>query len=116
MVAAPDTVYARDGDVHLAYQVVGDGEPDVLFVPTATYPIDLLWDEPTVARHLRRLASFGRLIATDLLGMGSSDAVPISARAAMQAWTDGLAAVLEAASSECVSVFAMAESLSPPCC
>ena len=113
MVAAPDTVYARDGDVHLAYQVVGDGEPDVLFVPTATYPIDLLWDEPTVARHLRRLSSFGRLIATDLLGMGSSDAVPISARAAMQAWTDGLGAVLEAASSECVSVFAMAESALP---
>jgi hypothetical protein len=56
-----DTVYARDRDVHLVYQVVGDGGPDLLFVPTATFPIDLLWDEPTVAGRLRRLASFSRL-------------------------------------------------------
>ena len=63
MAAIPDTVYARDGDVHLAYQIVGDSGQDLLFVPTATFPIDLLWDEPTVAGHLRRLASFSRLIA-----------------------------------------------------
>ena len=50
MAAIPETVYARDGDVHLAYQIVGDRGPDLLFVPTATFPIDLLWDEPTVAR------------------------------------------------------------------
>ena len=112
-MATPATVYARDGDVHLAYQVLDNSGPDVLFVPTATFPIDLLWDEPTVAGHLRRLGSFGRLIATDLLGMGSSDAVPISDRPAMQAWTDGLVAVLDAAGSECVSVFAMAESALP---
>lgn len=68
MVNVPETRYARDGDVHLAYQVVGDSGPDLLFVPTATFPIDLLWDDPTVARLLRRLASFGRLILSDLLG------------------------------------------------
>jgi len=88
MAAIPDTVYARDGDVNLAYQVVGDAGPDLLFVPTATFPIDLLWDEPSVARHLRRMASFSRLTLTDLLGMGSSDAVPVHDRPAMQAWTD----------------------------
>ena len=77
MAAIADTVYARDGDVHLAYQIVGDSGPDLLFVPTATFPIDLLWDEPTVAGYPRRLASFSRLISTDLLGMGSSDAVPV---------------------------------------
>jgi hypothetical protein len=49
--AISDTVYARDREVHLVYQVVGDGGPDLLFVPTATFPIDLLWDEPTVAGH-----------------------------------------------------------------
>src|ERR1700750_1999068 len=96
MVAIPDTVYARDGDVHRAYQIVGDHGPDLLFVPTATFPIDLLWDEPTVAGHLRRLAAFSRLILTDLLGTGSSHAVPIHDRPAMQAWTDGLVAVLDA--------------------
>ena len=78
MAAVPETHYARDHDVHLAYQVVGDHGPDLLFVPTAAFPIDLLWDEPTVAGHLHRLASFSRLILTDLLGVGSSDAVPIN--------------------------------------
>jgi hypothetical protein len=113
MAGTPETLYAKDGDSHhLAYQVVGDG-PDLLFVPTATFPIDLLWDEPTVAGHLRRLASFSRLILTDLLGTGSSDAVPIHDRPAMQAWTDGLVAVLDAVGSECVSVFAMLESALP---
>jgi class 3 adenylate cyclase/pimeloyl-ACP methyl ester carboxylesterase len=113
MAAIPETVYARDGDAHLAYQVVGDGGPDLLFVPTASFPIDLLWDEPTVAGHLHRLASFSRLVMTDLLGVGSSDAVPINDRPAMQSWTDGLVAVLDAVGSECVSVFAMSESALP---
>ena len=113
MAAMPETAYARDGDHHLAYQVVGDSGADALFVPTATFPIDLLWEDPTVAGHLRRLASFGRLITSDLLGVGSSDAVPISDLAAIQSWTDGLLAVLDAAGSECVSVFAMSESALP---
>ncbi|GBG37343.1 alpha/beta fold hydrolase [Mycobacterium montefiorense] len=113
MAAVPETVYARDGDAHLAYQVVADNGPDLLFVPTGTFPIDLLWDEPTVAGHLRRLASFSRLIMTDLLGVGSSDAVPIHDRPAMQAWTDGLVAVLDAVGSECATVFGMSESALP---
>src|SRR6201995_2467635 len=113
MAAVPHTVYAQDGDVHLAYQVVADHGSDLLFVPTAIFPIDLLWDEPTVAGHLRRLGSFSRLIMTDLLGVGSSNAVPIHDRPAMQAWTDGLVAVLDAVGSECVSVFAMSESALP---
>jgi class 3 adenylate cyclase len=113
MAAVPQTVYARDGDTNLAYQVVADNGSDLLFVPTATFPIDLLWDEPTVARHLRRLSSFSRLIMTDLLGMGSSDAVPIHDRPAMQAWRDGLVAVLDAVGSGCASVFAMGESALP---
>ena len=113
MAAVPQTVYARDGDVHLAYQVGADRGSDLLFVPTATFPIDLLWDDPTVAGHLRRLASFSRLIMTDLLGMGSSDAVPIQNLPAMQAWRDGLVAVLDAVGTECASVFAMGESALP---
>jgi class 3 adenylate cyclase len=113
MAGIPETRYAKDGDSHhIAYQVVGEGQ-DLLFVPAATFPIDLLWDEPAVAGHLRRLASFSRLILTDLLGTGSSDAVPIHDRPAMQAWTDGLVAVLDAVGSECVSVFAMSESALP---
>jgi class 3 adenylate cyclase len=113
MAVIPNTFYARDGDVHLAYQVVGDHGPDLLFVPPATFPIDLLWDEPLVARHLGRLGSFSRLITTDLLGVGSSDVAPIHDRPAMQSWTDGLVAVLDAVGSKCVSIFAMSESALP---
>src|SRR5258705_5219255 len=100
MAGIPQTVYARDGDAVLDYQIVANRGPDLLFVPTATFPIDLLWDEPSIAGHLHRLASFSRLILTDLLGMGSSDAVPVHDRPAMQAWTDGLVAVLDAVGSE----------------
>jgi hypothetical protein len=71
MSAVPETLYARAGSLHVAYQAIGDG-PDLLFVPPVIFPIDLIWDEPTVAGHLRRLASFSRLIPTDLLGAGSS--------------------------------------------
>ncbi|KUI25552.1 cyclase [Mycobacterium sp. IS-1742] len=110
MVSVPETVYARDGDAHLAYQVVGGDGPDLLFVPTATFPIDLLWDDPTVAGHLRHLASFSRLILTDLLGTGSSDAVPIKDRPAMQSWADGLLTVLDAVGSDSATVFGMSES------
>ncbi|KUI34713.1 cyclase [Mycobacterium sp. IS-1496] len=110
MASVPETLYARDGDAHLAYQVVGDSGPDLLFVPTATFPIDLLWDEPTVAAHLRHLASFSRLIVTDLLGTGSSDAVPIRDRPAMQSWADGLLTVLDAVGSDSASLFGMSES------
>jgi pimeloyl-ACP methyl ester carboxylesterase len=113
MAVIPQTVYARDGDVNLAYQVAGSSGPDLLFIPTPRFPIDLIWDDHTVADHLRRLGSFGRLILTDLLGVGSSDAVAIHERPAMQAWTDGLIAVLDAAGSERASVFGMAGSALP---
>ncbi|HVQ52860.1 MAG TPA: alpha/beta hydrolase, partial [Mycobacterium sp.] len=112
MGGTPETLYARDGDLYLAYQVVGDSGPDLLFVPMAIWPIDLIWDDPTVARHLRKLASFSRLILADILGAGSSDVVRRE-NAAIQSWTDGLLAVLDAAGSERASVFGMGGSALP---
>lgn len=109
MGATPETRYARDGSIHFAYQVVGDNGPDLLLVLNPNFPIDLVWDEPTVAGHLRRLASFSRLILTDLLGVGSSDSTPPD-NPSMQVWTDGLVAVLDAVNSERTSVFGMTES------
>ncbi len=94
------------GDAHIAYQVLGDG-PDLLFVPLACLPIDLVWDEPAVAGPLRRLASFSRLILTDLLGAGSSDRLPPDGQPALQVWTDGLLAVLDTVGSERASIFSM---------
>ena len=82
-------------------------------MPPSPFPIDLLWDEPTVAGHLHRLAVVQPPDLDRSPGSGSSDAVPIHDRPAMQSWTDGLVAVLDAVGSKCVSVFAMAESALP---
>ncbi|ORB67961.1 adenylate/guanylate cyclase domain-containing protein [Mycolicibacterium tusciae] len=112
MGGTPETRYARDGDRYIAYQVVGERGPDLLYVPIALWPIDLIWDEPTVARHLYRLASFSRVILTDILGAGSSDVVR-SEDPAMQSWTDGLIAVLDAIGSERASIIAMSGSALP---
>jgi class 3 adenylate cyclase len=106
---APPTRYAVDGDDAIAYQVLGNGAPDVLYVPTASFPIDLMWDDPVLARGLRRLAAGRRLIAADLLGAGSSDPVRL-AEPVMQGWADGLLAVLDEVGSTSASVISMAES------
>jgi class 3 adenylate cyclase len=109
MAGVPETRYADLGGVHFAYQVLEANGPDLLLIPCPNLPIDLLWDDPTVAGHLNRLASFSRLILTDLLGIGSSDSSP-PGDPPMQSWTDGFVAVLDAAGSRRASVFASTES------
>jgi class 3 adenylate cyclase len=68
----PRTRYALSGDVHIAYQVFGEG-PDLVMVPPAFTHIELLWDDPLSARMMRRMASFSRVIAIDRRGSGMSD-------------------------------------------
>lgn len=113
MAVAPETHYAHDAGCFLAYQVTGESSIDLLYLPTATFPIDLMWDEPMLSRGLRRLTSFSRLIPTDLLGVGSSDPVNTDELPAMQAWSDGLLAVLDAAGAEQPAIFAASESALP---
>jgi class 3 adenylate cyclase len=69
------TKYTRSGDIHIAYQVVGEGPLDLVYVPGWVSHVELAWEEPTLARFLRRLASFSRLIAFDKRGTGLSDRV-----------------------------------------
>ena len=71
----PETRYARSGDVNIAYQVVGEGSRDLVFVPGWVSNIELLWEEPSAGRFLQRLASFSRLILFDKRGTGLSDRV-----------------------------------------
>jgi pimeloyl-ACP methyl ester carboxylesterase len=68
--------YARSGGVHIAYQVVGQGPFDLVYVPGWVSHVELAWEEPTLARFLARLASFSRLIVFDKRGTGLSDRVP----------------------------------------
>ncbi len=58
----PDTRYARNGDLRIAYQVVGQGPIDLVFVPGFISNVDLAWDDPVFAGLLSRLAGFSRLI------------------------------------------------------
>jgi len=64
----PETRYARSGNLHIAYQVVGDGPVDLVFVHGWISHIEHLWEEPSLARFLTRLASFSRLILLDKRG------------------------------------------------
>src|SRR5438093_10512063 len=58
----PDTRYARSGDVNIAYQVVGDGPFDLVYVPGWVSHVELAWELPDLARGFERLASISRLI------------------------------------------------------
>src|SRR5437773_1720396 len=70
-----ETKYAKSGDVHIAYQVVGDAGPDLVLVPGWVSHVEYAWEEPSYARFLTRLASFSRLITLDRRGTGLSDRV-----------------------------------------
>src|SRR6476646_8579546 len=71
----PKTSYARSGDVNIAYQVLGDGPIDLVFVMGWVSHLDCFWTEPTFARFLRRLSEFSRVILFDKRGTGMSDRV-----------------------------------------
>lgn len=72
-MGVPETLYAKSGDVHIAYQVVGDGPVDLVFFGGTVTNCELIWEEPSAARFLRRLAGFSRLILFDKRGVGMSD-------------------------------------------
>ena len=95
-----ETRFAKVGDVHIAYQVVGDGPIDILFVDTWVHHVEAVWDFPDFARLLRRLASFGRLIHFDRRGTGLSDPVPLDRLPDFDTQVEDVIAVLDAAGSE----------------
>jgi class 3 adenylate cyclase len=97
----------------LAYQVIGEGERDFFYVSQPHSPIDLMWDDPLIARGLRRLAAAGRLLTCDLRGWGSSDAVDPTDLPALQAWMDDIGRVMDAAGSERAVVIGMSEQALP---
>jgi class 3 adenylate cyclase len=92
------TRYARSGDVHIAYQVVGDGPRDIVLVPGWTSHVEMGWRFPAFAHFLNRLASFSRLIVFDKRGTGLSD--PVAITPTLEERMDDLGAVLDAAGSE----------------
>jgi len=96
----PETRYAKTGDLHIAYQVVGSGPPDIVFVHGWISHIELMWEEPRMARFLERLASIGRLIVMDKRGTGLSDPVALSELPTIEQRVEDLLCVLDAVGSE----------------
>src|SRR5918999_208362 len=103
----PVTQYARSGDAHIAYQVIGEGPFDVVFVPGFISNLDHLWEEPRRARFFERLASYSRLILFDKRGTGLSDRV--GGIPGLEQRMDDVRAVMDAAGSERAALFGISE-------
>lgn len=95
-----DVRYAQNGDVNIAYQVVGDGPVDIVFVMGWVSHLEYFWEEPRFAAFLNRLASFSRLILFDKRGTGLSDRVPPEYLPTLEQRMEDVNAVMEAVGSE----------------
>ena len=92
----PETRYAKKDGVYIAYQVVGEGDLDLLLVGSWFSHVEARWDMPDIAHYLRRLASFSRLISFDKQGMGLSDPIALDRLPTLEEWMDDVRAVLDA--------------------
>ena len=103
---APDVHYAKTPQgVHIAYQVVGDGPIDLLFVPGYASNLQWQWELPSYARFLERLASFSRLIIVDRRGAGLSDRFSPEDLPPLEDLADDLEVVLDAVGSTRAALF-----------
>ena len=99
MPQAPRTRYALSGDAHIAYQVFGEGDLDLVFIPGFVSNIEHYWEMPQVPDLLERLASFARVVMFDKRGTGLSDRGG-AGWASLETRMDDMRAVLEGAGSE----------------
>src|SRR5690348_13781765 len=106
---AGQTRYARSGNYSIAYQVVGEGPFDLLWVPGFVSNVELAWEEPLLARFLDRLASFSRLVLFDKRGTGMSDRLSIEQLPTLEDRLEDVIAVLDAAGSERTALFGHSE-------
>jgi pimeloyl-ACP methyl ester carboxylesterase len=103
----PATRYALSGDVHIAYQVVGDGPFDLIFVPGFVTHMELQWRLPGMGDFLRDLGSFSRLIRFDKRGTGMSD--PVSGAPSLETRMDDVRAVMDAVGSLRAAFYGLSE-------
>ena len=106
----PETRFAWNGDVSLAYQIVGDGPGDLLYLQGYSSQVDLNWESPYLAHFLRRLAQHARLIVTDRRGWGCSERFTPGYVPDADTLTDDILAVMDAVGSERASILATYES------
>jgi class 3 adenylate cyclase/alpha-beta hydrolase superfamily lysophospholipase len=104
---SPRTRYAKSGDAHIAYQVVGDGPIDVVLVPGFVSNVEHYWEMPGVPQIFERVASFSRLILFDKRGTGLSD--PVVGVPTLDERMDDLKAVLDAVGSKRAALWGISE-------
>ena len=103
----PETRYARNGELRIAYQVVGEGPIDLVFVPGFISNVEMAWEDPVFAGFLKRLTAFSRLILFDKRGTGLSDRV--GDLPSLEVRMDDVRAVMDAAGSERAALFGISE-------
>ncbi|HET8556538.1 MAG TPA: adenylate/guanylate cyclase domain-containing protein [Gaiellaceae bacterium] len=103
----PETRYARSGDVSIAYQVVGDGPFDVVFVPPSSSHVELGWEVPTLRVLFDGISAFARLIVFDKRGTGMSD--PVAGVPSLETRMDDVRAVMDASGSERAAIMGWSE-------
>lgn len=101
------TRYVRNGSVYIAYQVVGEGPLDLVFVPGWVSHVEQIWEEPNFAHFLAGLARFSRLILMDRRGTGLSD--PVSELPTLEERMEDVRAVMDAAGSERAALVGVSE-------
>jgi class 3 adenylate cyclase len=104
-MAAPRTRYARSGEVHLAYQVLGDGPRDLVIVLDWASHLEVLWEQPFVRDFLASVTRYARVLWFDMRGVGLSDRV-VEQGVAPEEWMDDVGAVMDAAGSERATILA----------
>ena len=85
-MALPETRYAANGGLHIAYQLVGDGPVDVVLLTQWFSNIDSQWEVPPLAAFIRRVAAFSRVLSFDKRGTGLSDPVAVSELPSIEEW------------------------------
>jgi serine/threonine protein kinase/alpha-beta hydrolase superfamily lysophospholipase len=105
----PQTRYAKSEGLNIAYQVVGDGPVDLVYIMGWVTNLDHFWEEPSYARFLNRLARSTRLILFDKRGTGLSDRVPDAQLPTLEQRMDDVRAVMDAVRSERAIAFGVSE-------
>jgi class 3 adenylate cyclase len=110
----PETRYARSGDIHLAYQVLGSGPLDLVIVPDWFTNLENAWEYPPWEHCVRRLARFSRVILYDQRGSGLSDPISLAELPSLEQAVDDLRVVLDAVAADRPALFG--RDLSGPVC
>lgn len=110
---SPETRYARSGEYSIAYQVVGEGDLDLVYMPGFASHLEVFWEHPTYSRFLNRLASFSRVILIDRLGTGLSDRLPPDRTSTLEQRMDDIQAVMDDVGVERAALLGWSEGVMP---